>query len=296
MALATCCAAEGKIEGLGYSAFRSAIMKPNPLARNNVTLAGNPNAERSIIFVNGIGSEQSVWNPVAAALSEQSRLVFFDHVGSVPANFEYFVGNQVRYMNAGGYAQDLLEICASLQLPGKTVLVGHSFGAIVSVLAAAKSPGQFEKLILIGASPRYLDDTDYCGGFKREDVEAIYQAMGGDYPSWTRVFAAAAAGEDRRDAARNLAESLARIPKEMMLTVLCSILQADHRQVLSKLRVPTLIIQSTHDYFVPLSVAEYLHAHIAGSELRMIDARGHLPHVTDAEKLIEVMRGFIGVC
>lgn len=271
-------------------------MKPNPLARNNVTLAGNPNAERSIIFVNGIGSEQAVWNSLAEAFSGQNRLVFFDHVGSVPANFECFVGNQVRYMNAGGYAQDLLDICASLRLPGKTVLVGHSLGAIVSVLAAVKSPEQFEKLILIGASPRYLDDTEYRGGFKREDIEAIYQAMGSDYLSWTRIFASAAAGEDSREAARCLAESLARIPKEMMLTVLCSILQADHRQVLSELQVPTLIIHSAHDYFVPLSVAEYLQAHIAGSELRVIDAKGHLPHVTDVEKLIEVMRAFIGVC
>jgi sigma-B regulation protein RsbQ len=57
--------------------------------------------------------------------------------------------------------------------------------------------------------------------------------------------------------------------------------------------VPTLIVQSMKDYFVPQAVAEYLHEKIPNSQLKVIEAEGHLPHVTAPDKLIEVIRAFV---
>lgn len=270
-------------------------MPTDPLIRNNVNLLGNLNAKQSIVFVNGLGTDQSHWRLVVPAFQESHRLVLFDHVGSVPSSFEYFRSNQFRYLNAFGYAQDLLEICAALDLKGDTILIGHSFGAFVGVLAAIQRPEQFARLILIGATPRYLDAEGYRGGFSEAEIEAIYDAIGTDYRSWANTFANISVGADSVDHTRRFAESLVRIPKDMMLTVLCSILQADHRAILAQLKVPTLIIQSATDKFVPMSVGEYLHAHIPASALEVIDADGHLPQLTSPEKLIRVISNYINI-
>jgi sigma-B regulation protein RsbQ len=57
--------------------------------------------------------------------------------------------------------------------------------------------------------------------------------------------------------------------------------------------VPTLIIQSRNDYFVPIDVAEYIHTHIPNSELTVINAHGHLPHVSAPEEVIAAINRFI---
>ncbi|MFH1987326.1 MAG: alpha/beta hydrolase [Pseudomonadota bacterium] len=271
-------------------------MASDPLVRNNVKLAGKLDAKQSIVFVNGLGTDQRVWSALAAAFEDTFRLVLFDHVGSIPASFESFSRNQLHYLNASGYAQDLLEICAILRLSGNTILIGHSLGAVVGMLASIRRPEQFSRLVLIGASPRYVDADGYRGGFSAAEIEAIYDAIGTDYQSWANAFASAAIGPRSAEHVRRLAESLVRVPKEMMLTVLCSILQADHRAVIAQLRVPTLIVQSRMDHFVPMAVAEYLLAHIPASELKVIDAEGHLPHVTAPEKLIQVVGKYIESC
>ncbi|MDE2440829.1 MAG: alpha/beta hydrolase, partial [Betaproteobacteria bacterium] len=105
-------------------------MMPNPLTRNNVTVTGNRGARKTIVFVNGLGTDQSYWNRVTPAFANDYRLVLFDNVGAIEANQEYFRENQFRYLNVNGYATDLLEICSTLDLNGDTVLVGHSLGAM----------------------------------------------------------------------------------------------------------------------------------------------------------------------
>ncbi|NTV72208.1 MAG: alpha/beta hydrolase [Azonexaceae bacterium] len=258
-----------------------------------MTLAGKEDADQTIVFVNGLGYDQSAWTEVAKAFQEEYRLVSLDHVGSVTSNFADFRSNRHHYINATGYAKDLVAICSALGVNGKTILVGHSIGAIVAMLASIQSPAQFSRLILVGASPRYLDHEGYSGGFCKSDIDAIYAAVNTDYQSWASVFAAAATGENNAEHAKQFAASLTRIPQDMMLTVLCSILQADHRLSLPKVSLPTLIVQSKQDNFVPLAVAEYLHARIPNSQLNVIDAAGHLPHITAPDILSDAIRRFI---
>ena len=51
------------------------------------------------------------------------------------------------------------------------VFVGHSVSAMIGVLAAAEEPERFGRLVLVGPSPRYIDDEGYVGGFTREDID-----------------------------------------------------------------------------------------------------------------------------
>lgn len=270
-------------------------MTTDPLIRNNVTVTGNLAAAKSMVFVNGLGYDQGYWNAVAQAFADDYRLILFDNAGSVPSNQAYFNQKQVRYLNVSGYAADLLEICAALRLSGDTVMVGHSLGAMAGLLASVERPATFGKLVVLGASPRYADTEGYVGGFSKGDIDAAYSALRSDYRAWSRNMAALSmATPDRPDLTDAFAASLASVPQEMMLTVLCSVLQTDHREKLAKVSVPTLIVQSKEDYFVPLSVAEFIHARIPGSTLKVIDTVGHLPHVTAPAQVVAAIRGFVG--
>ncbi len=173
-------------------------------------------------------------------------------------------------------------------------MIGHSLGAMAGLLASIDHPAQFRRLVLIGASPRYTDTADYRGGFTAEDIKTIYSAVNQDYAQWsTRLAAAAMGNPDRPLLTQRFADSILGIPPDMMLTILCSVLQTDHRDQLARVRVPTLLLHSRDDDFVPTAVAEYLHAHIPASTLVFVDAEGHLPHVSAPEGVIAAIGDFI---
>ncbi|MBI1396987.1 MAG: alpha/beta fold hydrolase [Betaproteobacteria bacterium] len=218
-------------------------MQADPLVRNNVTVAGNPDARSTIVFVCGLGTDQSVWNRIIPSFRDDYRVVTFDNVGAIPANRSTFLTHKYRYLNITGYAQDLVEVCDALKLRSHTVLVGHSLGALASLVACVQRPQLFSRLALIGASPRYVNSGDYRGGFTKTDVDMVYEALMNDYESWARHFAGLAmANPHRPELAMRFAETLKDTPKDMMLTMLCSALQTDQRDKLPGIIQPTLVI------------------------------------------------------
>lgn len=265
----------------------------DPIQRNNVVVTGNLNADRSMVFVHGFGTDQSAWKEVAAPFMPDFRIVLLDNVGAGQSDPDYFVLHQHRYLNINGYANDLLDVCKALNLVD-AIAIGHSAGGTACLLAAVKEPKRFSKVALIGASPRYLDDEGYRGGFTKDDIAAIYRSVTVNYSSWLKSFASAMmANPGRPDFTQRFIDSIREIPKEHMLITLCAILQSDHRSEVGKLAKPTLIIQTRVDSAVPLEVAQYLHRNIRNSQLRFIDAEGHLPHMSAAAEVIAALRDFL---
>ena len=63
-----------------------------------------------------------------------------------------------------------------------SVFVGHSVSAMIGVLAAARAPDRIGKLVLVGPSPRYIDDEGYTGGFTQADIEELLESMNSQLP------------------------------------------------------------------------------------------------------------------
>jgi sigma-B regulation protein RsbQ len=68
---------------------------------------------------------------------------------------------------------------------------------------------------------------------------------------------------------------------DIALLTLKSVLFGDCRQKLPLCGLPALVLQSRDDVAVPLEAAAYLAAHLPRARLELIDAEGHLPHLTD---------------
>lgn len=260
------------------------------LARHAVRVVGRADAGRALVFVHGFGTDQSSWQGLVPAFEEGWRIVLLDNAGAGRSDPAAFV--QSRYLGLRQYALDLGEVLDALGVRG-AVVVGHSVGAMMALLASLERPELVSKLVLIAASPRYLDAEGYRGGFTPADLQQTYSAVIGNFGGWVDGFSPLAMNTpDRPELARHFADALRLIPPQRALTVLCSILQSDHRADVGKVAVPTLLLHAREDVFVPDEVAAYLHGKIAGSRLVTVNARGHFPHLVAPDEVVAAIHEF----
>src|ERR1043165_8755772 len=126
--------------------------------RNNVKVRGA--GSRTLMFAHGFGCDQNMWRWVAPAFESEFKVVTFDHVGAGGSDLSAF--DPQKYCTLSGYAQDVVEICRALALQN-VIFVGHSVSSMIGALAAQAAPELFESLIMVGPSPRYIDDASYRG-------------------------------------------------------------------------------------------------------------------------------------
>lgn len=263
----------------------------NPLVKNNVQVTGKLDATLTIVFGNGFGTDTTSWQHVVPSFADDFRIVNYDNVGGGKSEPSAF--NQSRYMHLQSYATDLVDICEALQLRD-VVFVGHSVSGMIGLLASRKAPHLFSKMIFMNASPRYLNDGDYTGGFEKQDLMELYRLMASNYYAWARGFAANAMGNpDKPQLANEFARTLSEVRPDVALAVAKAIFESDHREDLKGFTIPSLIIQSTNDIAVPLFVGNYLHQHFVNSTLSVIQTEGHFPHISAPEELIRELKNFI---
>lgn len=262
-----------------------------PLQKNHVTLLGSGEKKATLMLSHGFGSDQTAWQAVAEAFEREYQVILYDHVGAGRSDLNAY--SPIRYSSLDAYVEDLLDIIQALDLRN-ICYVGHSVGSMVGLLAGIKAPEYFSKMIFIGASPRFLNDDGYQGGFEQSDLDNLYTAMQENYYDWASGFAPLAMGNYQSpQLAEHFCNTLAAIRPDIALEVARVIFQSDNRKNLPKLTVPTLLIQTKRDAFVPREVAIYLHGHIANSQLAEIEAEGHLPHISAPAEVSKAIRAFL---
>lgn len=259
--------------------------------KNNVIIEGNLASEKTIVFAHGFGTDQSAWRFIKNAFADDYRLVFYDSVGNGKAHPEAY--SPLKYATLGAYVNDLVDIATALNLKD-AILVAHSVSSMIGLLTSIRKPDLFSKLVIIGASPCYLNDEDYHGGFEQSDLDGLYNAMKVNYYAWVSGFSSLAMGNaEKPELGLEFARTLSAVQPDIALAVSKVIFQSDCRSELPKLRKDVLIIQAKDDIAVPAYVGEYLHANIAGSRLKNIDVSGHLPHISVPSKILEAIKAFI---
>ncbi|KAK9097233.1 hypothetical protein Sjap_022730 [Stephania japonica] len=253
---------------------------------HNIRVLGS--GDRTVVLAHGFGTDQSVWKHLVPHLLNDFRVIVFDNMGAGSTNPDFFDFD--RYVTLEGYAYDLLAILEELQI-GSCIYVGHSVSAIIGVLASITRPDLFSKLVLISASPRYLNDVDYYGGFEQEELDQLFEAMRSNYKAWCSGFAPLAVGGDMDSVAvQEFSRTLFNIRPDIALSVAQTIFQSDLRHVLGLVTVPCHIIQSSKDLAVPVVVSEYLHRHLnSDSIVEVMPSDGHLPQLSSPDIVIPVL-------
>jgi len=244
--------------------------------RNNVHVTGS--GSTTMVFVHGFGCDQTMWRYLAPAFAARFRVVLYDLTGSGRSDWEAY--DRTKYASLQGHVADLLDVldaCAA----GPTVVVGHSVGASIALLATVAAPERFLAQVLVGPSPCYINDDDYIGGFNREDIDGLLQAMETNFIDWSRKMAPAIMGAPNRpELGEELTRSFCRNDPAIAKHFARVTFQTDIRADVARSTVPALILQCSDDLIVPREVGEWLHRHLAHSVLRVIDNVGHCPHLS----------------
>ena len=258
--------------------------------RNRVTVAGRAGGP-TLLFAHGFGCDQSMWRSVAPTFERDHQVVLFDHVGAGGSDLSAW--SPARYGSLEGYARDVLEICAELDLRD-VVFVGHSVSAMIGVLAAAREPDRFAGLVLVGPSPRYVDDPPYRGGFQAADIEELLESLDSNYLGWSAAMAPAIVGNpERPELGEELTNSFCRTDPTIARHFARVTFTSDNREDLAHVDVPCLVLQSREDVIAPLEVGEYVHARIPGSTLVVLDATGHCPNLSAPEQVVAAIRAWL---
>jgi sigma-B regulation protein RsbQ len=259
------------------------------IRRNNVRTFGQ--GAQPMAFVHGFGCDQNMWRFVTPAFENEYRIVLFDYVGSGKSDLSAY--DAKRYATLDGYVEDLLEVCSALNLQN-AVVVGHSVSAVVALLAAKREPQRFEHLILVGPSPRYLNDEGYVGGFERRDIDDLLETMERNYVGWANSLAPAIVGNpERPELGDELAQSFCSTDPVIARRFAEATFLSDHRAALADVPVPSLILQCSSDIIAPTSVGEYMHRAMPLSELRLMKATGHCPHMSHPEETVELIQEYL---
>lgn len=264
-------------------------MPADILKRNNVRVTGR--GTQPMLFAHGFGCDQNMWRFVAPEFERDYKVVLFDYVGSGRSDLGAY--DEKRYATLDGYAQDILDVIHALDLRD-VVFVGHSVSSMIGVLAANREPDRFARLILIGPSPRYINDDPYVGGFAKADIDGLLEMMDSNFIGWASFLAPAIMkNADRPQLGEELTASFCSTDPVTARRFAEATFYADNRADVAKVAIPSLILQCSDDMVAPVEVGEYLERHMPRSTMRQMKATGHCPHMSHPDETIALMKEYL---
>ncbi|GGO01518.1 alpha/beta fold hydrolase [Saccharibacillus kuerlensis] len=266
-------------------------MSSSVLMRNNVKILGE--GTQYMIFAPGFGCDQNMFRFITGHFAKDYRIVLFDYVGIGGSDSSAYMPE--RYSSLSGYVEDVLDVCSAIGARN-AIFVGHSVGAMVGLLASIKEPDYFERMILIGPSPCYLNDpsNDYYGGFDQEQLEGLIQLLEQNFMGWGSSLAVTVMqNPDRPELASELEASFCSIDPDVALRFSMATFFSDNRKDLSLVSVPSLILQCREDVIAPVAVGEYMNRNLKESEYRLMQATGHCPHLSHPQETIDLISEYL---
>ncbi|XP_008810138.2 strigolactone esterase D14 [Phoenix dactylifera] len=254
---------------------------------SNARIVGN--GEQTVVFSHGYGGSQSIWDDVVPHLSQRYQLLLFDWNFSGTADNSGKALELAKYSSFTAFADDLISLIDEMNLNG-VIFIGHSMSGMIGCIASVKRPDLFSHLVLIGASPRYLNSEDYEGGFERTEVENMFTNIESNFQSWAESFVRLVIGANDHIFIEKFRRSFLKMRPDIALCAARMIFLSDLRDVLEEVEVACTIIQGTNDVVVPTSVAHFMQQEMKGkATVETIDSAGHFPQLTAHRMLLEVL-------
>ncbi|KAA0043762.1 strigolactone esterase D14-like [Cucumis melo var. makuwa] len=245
------------------------------------------NGTETLVLAHGFGLDQNVWHYMIPYLACFFKVVVFDLVFSPNVKLELY--DERKYSSFDGYAKDLLCVLDHLHVK-RTIYVGHSMSAMVGCVAATYRPQLFHHLILLNASPRYLNGEGYIGGFEKPQVDEIFKEMDKNFTKWAKQFVPFAVIVNNSKAMAEIEHSLGRMNPKIALSVAKMVFLSDLTKLLPKVKTSTSIILTEKDNIVPKSVAFFIKSNIGGnSNVNILKSQGHFPQLTAYPQLLKVL-------
>jgi len=258
--------------------------------KHNLRTRGRKDGQ-PMLLAHGFGCDQNMWRLLTPAFEDDYHVIVFDYVGAGESDLSAY--DPERYSSLDAYAADVLEICRELELR-EVIFVGHSVSAMIGALAAIEEPDRFAKLVMLGPSPRYINDEGYLGGFSSEDIGEMLDSLDSNYLGWSSAMAPMIMGNpDRPELGAELTASFCRTDPAIARQFAQVTFLSDNRADLARIKTPTIVLQCDDDVIAPIAVGEFVRAAIPNSTLVMLKATGHCPHLSAPDQTIHAISDFL---
>lgn len=166
-------------------------------------------------------------------------------------------------------------------------LCGWSLGAMLALHAARRQPEKVARLVLIGATPSFVQRVGWPHGMAPEALAQFTQTVATEPGNALKRFIALFNQGDvnSRAVARDLARALGRdsLPDVATLLPGLSVLRdTDLRADLAHINQPTLLLHGARDPLMPLAAAQWLAAALPQATLAVLPNAAHAPFLSDA--------------
>jgi len=244
-----------------------------------------------MVFAHGFGCDQNMWRFVAPAFEDRFKVILFDHVGAGGSDLSAY--DPARYADLKGYAEDVVALCRELGVTGG-VFVGHSVSSMIGILAAKMAPELFDDLVLVGPSPRYIDDEDYVGGFSEAQIHELLEFLDSNHMGWSQAMAPVIMGNaERPELGEELTNSFCRTDPEIARRFARATFLSDNRADLEGVSARVLVLQCSEDVIAPQDVGRYVHGKLPNSRLVVMNATGHCPNLSAPQETIAAISDFV---
>jgi pimeloyl-ACP methyl ester carboxylesterase len=236
-----------------------------------------------LVLVHGAGDDGRVWGPQLAALADELTVVAWDEPGTgrssdVPAGF-----------GLADYATCLAAVVEAVAL-GPAHVAGLSWGGTVALQLYRDRPDLVATLVLADTY------AGWRGSLPVEEVRArvagARRMLAAPADAFEPAFPGLFAGGTPPAYAALLAEMAADVRPHSLATQLPLMAEADLRDVLARIAVPTLLVWGEHDERSPLRVARQFQEAIPQAQLVVIADCGHVSNLERPGRFNDALRRF----
>ena len=232
-----------------------------------------------LLFLHGVGSDKSVWEPQLQHFGKERRTVAFDYPG-------YGESELQAGATRDDFAGSILDAMDALDV-GRAHVCGLSLGGVIAIAMHALAPERCESLVLA--------DSFAC----HPEGQAIYdRSISASRELGMRGLAearvAALVGEVASAELRSeIVETMSRIDPAAYELGAAAVWLADQRERVRAIRCPTLVICGSEDRITPPALSEDLKDRIPGASLVEMAGAGHLGNIEMPAVFNRVLDAFL---
>jgi 3-oxoadipate enol-lactonase len=234
-----------------------------------------------LMLSNSLGTTLAMWDAQVAPFTQHFRLVRYDRRGHGRSGCP-----------KGSYTMERLgrDVLAVLDGLGIETInwCGLSMGGMVGQWLGAHAPERIERMVITNTSSHFPDKVAWNERLKLVEEKGIAAFAAPNMTRWfTKGFL-----ERAPQKVAPIQEMFAATPLQGYLACGAAVRDMDHRELLPRIKAPTLVIAGKHDGATPPEANEYISKQIPGAKFALLEA-AHMSNVEQPEAYTDAVLGFL---
>ncbi|MQA02618.1 MAG: alpha/beta fold hydrolase [Streptosporangiales bacterium] len=231
----------------------------------------------AVVLLHSLGTDQRLWSPQLAGLTESHRVVTVDSRGHGESGWTGSV-------TLADWTADLGRLLDHLEL-ADAALVGLSMGGVQALAFAVAHPQRARSLVL---ADTFAELPPEVASAKIDAMTAQVQQLG--MPGWADTYVAETFTEPLAEGAELVRSALARMSVLPYLAAVRACFGVRLGDQLGAVRVPTLVLWGDRDAKTPRGLSEQLVEGIPAAVLQEIPDAGHLANLENPKAFLDAVQ------